>query len=373
MQALASNERRGAPESRPTRQSALAGVDQALSRVALLLARKASVSSRRSSSLSLVVQGRRLRVPAHSLPLSEPLQALGGRRRCQSSVMTALPLARRCSAYASASRVWSTGTFVDERAEVAGVVEGGQLAQLPAVGLHEQKRLAHAELPRLLADLSAQQPHHDAHSDAQARWAQRVSSLGTRVSIRNQPVRPARQPQPPPAPGSNGERPASRTKHAWWLELSTPDVAASEAFYGYLFCWSYEESPDAASIRGPEGHIGSIRRAEGPRLGRPVCGSRMRRLRASAPKPPARLLSARRRMPRPAASCRSSIRRARRCRCWNRVDGSGIAGTARGLAAERSARSPRSGSPSGGIRLIAAVDGVPERRGAQAPAWARMR
>ena len=34
--------------------------------------------------------------------------------------------------------------LVDERAEVAGVVEGGQLAQLPAVGLHEQKRVAHA-------------------------------------------------------------------------------------------------------------------------------------------------------------------------------------------------------------------------------------
>lgn len=50
----------------------------------------------------------------------------------------------------------------------------------------------------------------------------------------------------------------------WWLELSTPDVAASEAFYRDLFGWSYEESPDAASIRGPEGQIGCIRRAEGP-------------------------------------------------------------------------------------------------------------
>ena len=50
---------------------------------------------------------------------------------------------------------------------------------------------------------------------------------------------------------------------AWWLELSTPDVAASEAFYGDLFGWSYEESLDAASIRGPEGQIGGIRRAEG--------------------------------------------------------------------------------------------------------------
>src|SRR5215211_6895469 len=53
--------------------------------------------------------------------------------------------------------------LVDDRAEVAGVVEGGQLAQLGAVGLHEQERVAHAQLPRLLADLAAQQPHHDAH------------------------------------------------------------------------------------------------------------------------------------------------------------------------------------------------------------------
>src|SRR5947207_2903546 len=52
--------------------------------------------------------------------------------------------------------------LVDVRAEVAGVVEGGQLAQLGAVGLHEQKRVAHAELPRPPADLAAQQPHHDA-------------------------------------------------------------------------------------------------------------------------------------------------------------------------------------------------------------------
>src|SRR5215218_3603749 len=45
--------------------------------------------------------------------------------------------------------------LVDERAEVAGVVEGGQLAQLGAVGLHEQERVTHASLPRLLADLAA--------------------------------------------------------------------------------------------------------------------------------------------------------------------------------------------------------------------------
>jgi hypothetical protein len=34
--------------------------------------------------------------------------------------------------------------LVDDRAQVAGVVEGGQLAQLGAVGLHEQERVAHA-------------------------------------------------------------------------------------------------------------------------------------------------------------------------------------------------------------------------------------
>jgi hypothetical protein len=34
--------------------------------------------------------------------------------------------------------------LVDERAQLAGVVEGGQLAQLGAVGLHEQERVAHS-------------------------------------------------------------------------------------------------------------------------------------------------------------------------------------------------------------------------------------
>src|SRR5215203_4567362 len=53
--------------------------------------------------------------------------------------------------------------LVDDWAELAGVVEGGQLAKLGAVGLHEQERVAHSELPGLLVDLSAQQPHHDAH------------------------------------------------------------------------------------------------------------------------------------------------------------------------------------------------------------------
>src|SRR4051812_47339841 len=43
---------------------------------------------------------------------------------------------------------------VDDGAEVAGVVEGSELAQLGAVGLHPQERVAHAELAGLLADLS---------------------------------------------------------------------------------------------------------------------------------------------------------------------------------------------------------------------------
>jgi hypothetical protein len=49
---------------------------------------------------------------ADSLPRSDRLQALGGRGRCQSNVMTTLPLARPCSTYARASRVWSNGNVV---------------------------------------------------------------------------------------------------------------------------------------------------------------------------------------------------------------------------------------------------------------------
>jgi uncharacterized protein len=46
---------------------------------------------------------------------------------------------------------------------------------------------------------------------------------------------------------------------AWWIELSTPDVEASQAFYGRVLGWSYDESPLGATIRGAQGHIGSIR------------------------------------------------------------------------------------------------------------------
>ena len=69
-----------------------------------------------ASGVSVWASARRPRqasaTAAHSLPLSDPLQALGGRRRCQSSVMTTLPLARPCSTYASASRVWSNGNVL---------------------------------------------------------------------------------------------------------------------------------------------------------------------------------------------------------------------------------------------------------------------
>src|SRR3954452_22783220 len=41
-----------------------------------------------------------------------PLEVTGGGHGCQSSVMTTLPLARPCSTYASASRVWSNGNVV---------------------------------------------------------------------------------------------------------------------------------------------------------------------------------------------------------------------------------------------------------------------
>jgi hypothetical protein len=67
--------------------------------------------ARAGSRLLIVIEDRRLR-RRHSFALLDPLQALGGRGRCQSSVMTTLPLARPCSTYARASRVWSNGNVV---------------------------------------------------------------------------------------------------------------------------------------------------------------------------------------------------------------------------------------------------------------------
>jgi predicted enzyme related to lactoylglutathione lyase len=61
--------------------------------------------------------------------------------------------------------------------------------------------------------------------------------------------RPSNAPQPTPS-------------DAWWLELSTPDVEASQAFYRRLLGWSYDEDPHGASIRGPEARIGRMRAVE---------------------------------------------------------------------------------------------------------------
>jgi predicted enzyme related to lactoylglutathione lyase len=50
---------------------------------------------------------------------------------------------------------------------------------------------------------------------------------------------------------------------AWWLELRTPDVEPSKAFYGDLFGWTYDQDPSGAtSIRGPGGHMGRMRPVE---------------------------------------------------------------------------------------------------------------
>jgi uncharacterized protein len=57
--------------------------------------------------------------------------------------------------------------------------------------------------------------------------------------------------------------PAPTLSDAWWIELSTPDIEASRAFYGHLLAWSYEESPGGADIRGPEGRLGRMRGVEG--------------------------------------------------------------------------------------------------------------
>src|SRR5829696_1071716 len=82
--------------------------------------------------------------------------------------------------------------LVDDRAEVAGVVERGQFAQLSAVCLHEQERVAHTELPGLLVNLAAQQPHHDAHElrppellgEPGVRRASHADRLSTRLEDR---------------------------------------------------------------------------------------------------------------------------------------------------------------------------------------------
>jgi uncharacterized protein len=47
--------------------------------------------------------------------------------------------------------------------------------------------------------------------------------------------------------------------HAWWIELSTPDVEASQGFYGDLLGWTFEATSGGARIGGPEGPIGAMR------------------------------------------------------------------------------------------------------------------
>ena len=64
-------------------------------------------------------------------------------------------------------------------------------------------------------------------------------------------------PRPPRAP-----EPALRD--TWWIELSTPDVEASQAFYALLMGWSYDRSPDGTGIRGPQGSIGAMRPLDRP-------------------------------------------------------------------------------------------------------------
>jgi uncharacterized protein len=55
------------------------------------------------------------------------------------------------------------------------------------------------------------------------------------------------------------DTPAPSPSDAWWLELSTPDVAAAEAFYARLLNWSFD---DTATIRAPAGQIGRMRGVE---------------------------------------------------------------------------------------------------------------
>jgi predicted enzyme related to lactoylglutathione lyase len=49
----------------------------------------------------------------------------------------------------------------------------------------------------------------------------------------------------------------------WWIELSTPDIEAAQAFYALLLGWRYDDSPDAVGVRGPQGRIGAMRRLDG--------------------------------------------------------------------------------------------------------------
>jgi uncharacterized protein len=64
-----------------------------------------------------------------------------------------------------------------------------------------------------------------------------------------------------PRPPADAELTSSDT---WWIELSTPDIEASQAFYALLLGWRFEQSPGGAGVRGPQGRIGAMRRVDGP-------------------------------------------------------------------------------------------------------------
>src|SRR5215208_8140928 len=50
---------------------------------------------------------------------------------------------------------------VEDRAQMARVVEGGELAELGTIGPHEEERVTHTELLRGPADLAAQERQHE--------------------------------------------------------------------------------------------------------------------------------------------------------------------------------------------------------------------
>lgn len=58
------------------------------------------------------------------------------------------------------------------------------------------------------------------------------------------------------------EGPRPMPSDAWWLELITPDVEASQAFYDDVLGWGFDEIPGGARIRAGAGPIGAIRCAE---------------------------------------------------------------------------------------------------------------
>ena len=58
------------------------------------------------------------------------------------------------------------------------------------------------------------------------------------------------------------DAPAPLGSDAWWIELSTPDVEASQRFYADLFGWTFDATSSGAGIRGSEGAIGAMSRVQ---------------------------------------------------------------------------------------------------------------